>query len=84
MNPDPTMDADTQARVRASNANMAGIINGRRRAAKALLVTDRAPALEVRRNWEAKRQEKDGDDTYRVRTDRPVTEGTPTAQTTDG
>lgn len=79
MNPDPTMDADTQARVRASNASLAGTIAARRRVARGLLVPDHQPAVEVRKDWEPIRQAKDKDDTYRVRGDRPVTEGPSTA-----
>jgi hypothetical protein len=58
-NPKAGMSADTLARDAASDANLAGIVAGRRRAAAALLVPDHAPANKVRDNWEPKRQEGD-------------------------
>lgn len=46
------MDDDTKARLRASDANLAGVIAGRRRAAQALLAVDQTPAQETRAGWE--------------------------------
>ena len=50
------MDADTIARCKASDANLAGIIAGRRRATMAVLASDPAPARAVRAAWEPIRQ----------------------------
>lgn len=44
------MDADTIARARANDANLQGIINGRRRAALKLVATDMGPARQVEIN----------------------------------
>lgn len=56
MTPDQAgMDDDTVARMKASDDNLAGIIAGRRRAARALLAPP-GPAAQVRAGWEPVRQ----------------------------
>lgn len=50
--PDYTgMTDEDIARAKASDANLAGIIAGRRRAAKALLVTTRDPERQARKDF---------------------------------
>lgn len=52
-NPLVGYDADTLARMKASDDNLAGIVAGRRRAATALLATDGTPARMTREGWAA-------------------------------
>lgn len=60
------MSAEDVARCKASDANLAGIILGRRRAAAHLLARDPEPANRVRIGWEPVRQTVHGDDAYRA------------------
>lgn len=55
------MSEADKARCQASDSNLSGIIEGRRRAARLLLATNPAPAKTVKDAWEALRQKLHGE-----------------------